>query len=187
MVSREEGLAENVVASVEKNALLNALRHDGRAEVGAVMSKVIGEYPELRASAKEVARAVEERVKEVNAMTVENLRALLRESILLFQDLGDRVGVAETLEHFSVLAVEEGMHAPALRMAGAASALRDQVGGPATPTDRTSLEHHLSKARAALGDVPAHARFGEGARMTLVDAVALATQDRGIEKSRARS
>jgi len=109
-------------------------------------------------------------------------RTLLRESILQFQELGDRVGVAETLEYFSVLAVEEGMHAPALRMAGAASALRDQVGGPATPTDRTILEHHLSRARAALGDVPANERFGEGARMTLNDAVTLATQDPGGPK-----
>ena len=79
MVTREDGLSENVVASVERNALLNALRHDGKAEVGAVISKVIGDYPELRTSAKEVARAVEERVREVNAMTVENQRALLRE------------------------------------------------------------------------------------------------------------
>ncbi|HLQ03433.1 MAG TPA: hypothetical protein VK114_01435, partial [Nitrososphaerales archaeon] len=78
MVTRG-GLPEDVVASVERNALLNALRHEGKAEVGAVISKVIGDYPELRTSAKEVARAVEERVREVNAMTVENQRALLRE------------------------------------------------------------------------------------------------------------
>ena len=79
MVNREDGLPENAVASVERNALLNALRHDGKAEVGAVISKVIGDYPELRTSAKVVARAVEERVREVNVMTVENQRALLRE------------------------------------------------------------------------------------------------------------
>ncbi len=104
-----------------------------------------------------------------------NARSMLRESLILFQELGNGVGVAETLEHFAVLAIEQGTHGLALKLAGAASALRDLLGGPATPTDRASLERHLSKARAALGQAPARARFGEGARMTLEDAVALAT------------
>src|SRR5437899_3052483 len=64
---------------LEGKRTLILLRLIEKAEGGAVISKVIGDYPELRTSAKEVTRAVEERVREVNAMTVENQRALLRE------------------------------------------------------------------------------------------------------------
>ncbi len=62
-------LSESDRSSMEKYALQNAVRHGGRAEVGAVVSKVLGENPSLKAIAKEVARAAAEVVKAVNGMT----------------------------------------------------------------------------------------------------------------------
>ena len=56
---------------MEKYALQNAVRHGGRAEVGAVVSKVLGDSPALRSMAKDVARASAEVVKAVNALTVQ--------------------------------------------------------------------------------------------------------------------
>ena len=102
--------------------------------------------------------------------------SLLRESVLLFEELGDRIGVAETLEHFAVLAIEEGKHGAGLEIAGAASALRAQVGGPQTPTDRTTLDRQLSKARVALGSHLAAARFEAGTRVPVKEAISHATE-----------
>ena len=38
-------LPADVSESLERNALVNASKHDGKADVGAVMSKVLGECP----------------------------------------------------------------------------------------------------------------------------------------------
>lgn len=37
---------------IYKHTLLNAIKHDGKAEVGPVISKVLGERPELKKNAK---------------------------------------------------------------------------------------------------------------------------------------
>ncbi len=79
VTSESNSLSGAAVSSVERNALLNALRHQGKADVGAVMSKVIGEFPELRTSAKEVAAAVEMKVREVNSMEVTMQEEILAE------------------------------------------------------------------------------------------------------------
>lgn len=52
-------------------ALRNALFHGGRADVGAVMSKVLGAHPELRKDVKNVTERVKKIVKEVNALSVD--------------------------------------------------------------------------------------------------------------------
>ncbi len=64
---------------MEKYALQNAVLHKGKAEVGAVVSKVLGETPALRAVAKDVARVAAEVVKAVNAMSSQSQEELLKE------------------------------------------------------------------------------------------------------------
>ncbi len=79
MVGKEDAasLAPEVHSSAEKNALVNATRHAGKAEVGAVMSKVIGEFPTLRARAKAVATLVQETVRRVNSLGITKQEELL--------------------------------------------------------------------------------------------------------------
>lgn len=62
-----------------KHALLNAIRHGGKANPGAVLGKILAEMPDLRPRAREIMPAVREVVEEVNALTVEEQRALLDE------------------------------------------------------------------------------------------------------------
>jgi non-specific serine/threonine protein kinase len=114
-------------------------------------------------------------------------RTLLRESLPLFEELGDRIGVAETLEHFAVLAIEQGAHAPGLELAGAASAIREQLGAPATPTDRSRLDSQLLKAREILGDGPSESHLREGSQMKTKDALALAVEELAGTRSRTQS
>jgi glutamyl-tRNA synthetase len=72
-------ISEQDRSSMEKYALQNAVRHGGKAEVGAVVSKVLGDVPALRANAKEVARVSAEVVRGVNALTIQQQEQSLKE------------------------------------------------------------------------------------------------------------
>ena len=54
-----------------KHAAHNASQHDGVAQAGSVIGKVLGEFPELRPRAKEVVPMINDAVKEVNSWTQE--------------------------------------------------------------------------------------------------------------------
>ncbi|MCS6769451.1 MAG: glutamate--tRNA ligase family protein, partial [Candidatus Caldarchaeum sp.] len=62
-----------------KWALRNAAEHGGKASAAAVLAKVLGENPTLRSMVKEVRLAVEQVVEEVNALSLEQQRAMLAE------------------------------------------------------------------------------------------------------------
>ena len=62
-----------------KHALRNALSHGGKALESAVISKVLGEYPELRKYAKQVVAMVKEVVDYVNSLPVEEQLRIARE------------------------------------------------------------------------------------------------------------
>ncbi|MCS7136600.1 MAG: glutamate--tRNA ligase [Nitrososphaerota archaeon] len=66
-------------ALILKWALKNAIEHDGKAVVNAVVSKVLGENPELRNTIREVLKVTEEVVKSVNQMGVEQQIKMLEE------------------------------------------------------------------------------------------------------------
>jgi glutamyl-tRNA synthetase len=62
-----------------KHALANAVKYGGRADVKAVMARVMSEAPELRPRAREVREIVERTVARVNAMAPEEQARLLGE------------------------------------------------------------------------------------------------------------
>lgn len=64
---------------VLKWALKNAVEHDGKAVVKAVVSKVLGEHPELRSMVAEVLKVAEEVVASVNRMEIEQQTKMLEE------------------------------------------------------------------------------------------------------------
>lgn len=61
-----------------KYALHNAVKHEGKAKVGPVVSKIIAEKPELKKYARDIARIVKDIVEEVNNMSVNEQLELLR-------------------------------------------------------------------------------------------------------------
>jgi len=72
-------LTPDQLKAMEKHALLNAVQHAGKAEVGAVVSKTLGESPSLRSSAKEVGKAAAEVVNRVNSLPPSEQQRLLEE------------------------------------------------------------------------------------------------------------
>ena len=75
----KSAVSDEELASIEAGALLNATRHGGKAEVGAVVGRVLAEFPELRHSAGEVAKAVRSAVGRVNQLSLSEQETLLKE------------------------------------------------------------------------------------------------------------
>ena len=77
-------------------------------------------------------------------------RSLYRESIKIFQELDHKRGIARLLECFACSAAVQLDAERSLRLAGAAAALRQNIGAPLTPAEQAKLEASLHPARQAL-------------------------------------
>lgn len=64
---------------IRKNALLNAVRHDGKAQAGPVVGKILAEKPELKAKVKELSALINKIVEEVNKLTLNEQRKIIEE------------------------------------------------------------------------------------------------------------
>lgn len=106
--------------------------------------------------------------------SLEEARSLLEQNLRIVRDLGDSVWVADSLERFAVLATAEGDAERALRLAGAASALRDAIGVPLAENERVKLDHDLASARNGLGNEEAREALGRGRRLSVETALTYA-------------
>jgi len=77
-------------------------------------------------------------------------RSLYRESIEIFQELDHKRGIARLLECFACAAAGQLQAERTLRLAGAAAALRQNIGAPLTPAEQAKLEASLNPVRQAL-------------------------------------
>jgi non-specific serine/threonine protein kinase len=80
--------------------------------------------------------------------------------------------VASLLRRFADLAESSGEPERAARLAGAAAAEQETVGGLHHPTHRTRHERHLAAPRDSLGEQAFAAAWSEGRAMSLDQAVA---------------
>ena len=78
--------------------------------------------------------------------------SLYAESIKLFQELDHKRGIARLLECSACSAAAQREAERSLRLAGAAAALRQNIGAPLTPAEQAKLEASLQRAREALTD-----------------------------------
>jgi len=78
--------------------------------------------------------------------------SLYAESIKLFRELDHKRGIARLLECSACSAAAQREAERSLRLAGAAAALRQNIGAPLTPAEQAKLEASLQAARKALTD-----------------------------------
>jgi predicted ATPase len=78
--------------------------------------------------------------------------SLFRESIQLFCEMEHKRGIARLLECFAGVAAMQANSEKALRLAGAAAALRQNIGAPLAPNEQLRIEQDLDPARVALGN-----------------------------------
>jgi predicted ATPase/predicted Ser/Thr protein kinase len=96
---------------------------------------------------------------------------LYRESLKAFQELGHKRGVARLLECCACSAAMELQAERSLRLAGAAAALRQNIGAPLTPVEQSKLESILDPARQALSNTAGAMAWLEGWSMPVDKAV----------------
>jgi predicted ATPase len=98
-------------------------------------------------------------------------RSLYRESLKTFQELKHKRGIARLLECSACLAAAELESERSLRLAGAAAALRQNIGAPLTPAEQAKLEAMLDPARRALSNTAGATAWLEGWAMSAEQAV----------------
>lgn len=96
---------------------------------------------------------------------------LYREGLEIFQDLDHKRGVARVLECFACAASEQCDAPRALRLAGAAAALRKRIGAPLAPIEKARLEPALDLARQTLGDSASTTAWLEGYGLPLEESL----------------
>ncbi|MEM1661344.1 MAG: glutamate--tRNA ligase [Desulfurococcaceae archaeon] len=79
-MSLDKSLLEKVRNVAYKHALLNAYKHGGKADLKAVISKIIAEIPESRGLIKDLIGVVKNIVDEVNKMSFEEQYRVLAEN-----------------------------------------------------------------------------------------------------------
>src|SRR5262249_244572 len=99
-------------------------------------------------------------------------RAACRESLARQHELGDRAGVARSLESLAQFARSSAHLPPAVRRWGAAAALRAATNVPAYPAQLEDQDRARAAARAALGAAAYAAAWDAGQSMTPEQAVA---------------
>jgi len=88
--------------------------------------------------------------------------SLYGESIKIFQELNHKRGIARLLECFACSAAAQFQAERSLRLAGAAAALRQNIGAPLTPAEQVKLEASLGPARQAMTNTAGATAWLEG-------------------------
>jgi predicted ATPase/tRNA A-37 threonylcarbamoyl transferase component Bud32 len=97
----------------------------------------------------------------------------LAQALGLAREIGYHVGIAHGLAAFAQSAARRGQAERAMRLAGAAGAIRHTLGAPRLPIEEIELTRDLDPARRALGASAAEAETA-GARMSIEDAIEFA-------------
>jgi predicted ATPase len=97
--------------------------------------------------------------------------SLYRESLKIFQELEHKRGIARLLECFACTAAVQLQAERSLRLAGAAAALRQNIGAPLTLAEQAKLETILDPARQALTNTSGATAWLEGWAMPVEKAI----------------
>jgi predicted ATPase/DNA-binding CsgD family transcriptional regulator len=102
-------------------------------------------------------------------------RGLYLESLTLAADLGRLLGVAYHLEGLATITAAEGQADRALRIFGAAEALRVSLGAPLPSSDAAEQERTIAGIRDELSEAAAQSAWTAGQAMSVSRAIAYAT------------
>jgi len=71
---------KNLIELIRKAALLNAVSHDGKAQAGAMVGKVLGERQDLRSGVKELSVVINRIVEEVNSYSLAEQKVIVEQN-----------------------------------------------------------------------------------------------------------
>ena len=105
---------------------------------------------------------------------VSQAREIYRQTILAFQELGNRPAVAHQLECFAFIALAEAEAQRAVQLLGAAEALREKIESPMTDFERSEYDQAVARLRLLLPEAEFNALWAEGRSLRREQAVRLA-------------
>ncbi len=103
-------------------------------------------------------------------------KAIYRETIRGWQNSGNRGAIANQLECFAFLAIAEEDPHRAAKLLGAAEALREKAQSQMTDQELAEYNKSLAQLRAMLAEVELNARWAEGRALTMEQAIKLALE-----------
>lgn len=77
--TRSNHMSTEIAEKIRKAAVLNAIKHDGRADLQSVLGNLLGDNPDLRPKAKELVPLIRQTVQEVNSIPQEELTKTAKE------------------------------------------------------------------------------------------------------------
>ena len=137
-------------------------------EEALVVGRALGDRPNIAIALGQLGLVALELGQMVEA------RTRFTESLLLSRDAGGRRSIALALEGLAAVAVTEGRADRAVRLAGAAHALRTVTGTRSPPGWEVDLGRRLGSARHSLGRDGWATAWLSGQGLTLVQAIAMA-------------
>ncbi len=103
--------------------------------------------------------------------------ALYGESVRLFRSLRHKRGVARVLECFACAAASQFQAERSLRLAGAAAALRQNIGAPLTSAEQGKLDSVLEQSRKLLSNTAGATAWLEGWALSVDQAIDVSTPE----------
>jgi len=99
-----------------------------------------------------------------------------REALEVFSELGYRRGMARALEGTACLAAAEGQGARALKLAAAATRMRQMISAPLPQAEQTKLDQNLARAWKSLSEAEGKRAWAEGSALSMERAVQYSLQ-----------
>jgi predicted ATPase/class 3 adenylate cyclase/tetratricopeptide (TPR) repeat protein len=105
---------------------------------------------------------------------VSQAKEIYRQTILSFQELGNRPAVAHQLECFALIATAEAEPQRAVKLLGAAEALREKIESPMTDFERSEYDQAVARLHSLLPEAEFKLLWAEGRSLTREQAIRLA-------------
>ena len=103
-------------------------------------------------------------------------KSIYRETILGWQDIGNRGAIAHELESFASIAITEEEPQRALKLFGAAETLRERSDSPMTDFECIEYDQMVAHVRSLLDETEAISLWADGRSMTMEQAIELALE-----------
>jgi predicted ATPase/class 3 adenylate cyclase len=109
-------------------------------------------------------------------------KKIYSETIKGWQDLGHRAAIANQLECFAFIAITEEETQRALKLLGAAEALREKISSPMANYEVMEYEKEVAQLRAMLPEAEFNALWAEGKSMKMEQAISCALESDSIKR-----
>jgi hypothetical protein len=107
----------------------------------------------------------------------ERAKAYLARSLALFHTLNSRLGIAECLEYLAGVIAAQGQLVPAVRLLGAAEALRNGASIPLSTVEHVAYDRIVESVRGQMDPVTFAAAWAAGRALSLAQAIAEALEE----------